>query len=125
MIHPDAFNENTGENIEPPGLEEATSSELGALRAGIDSVDEEIVRLLDRRARLARRVGEIKQKNGLEAYAPAREREVLNRVTALSAGDFQVGEPAGAFVAEEVARRAARQADGRGPQRVVGRRHEH
>jgi chorismate mutase/prephenate dehydratase len=61
---------------------------MGSLRAGIDSVDEEIVRLLDRRARLARRVGEIKQRNGLEAYAPAREREVLNRVSALSAGDF-------------------------------------
>jgi chorismate mutase / prephenate dehydratase len=89
MFHPDALNENAAEGTEPRRArsEEATS-ELGALRAGIDSVDEEIVRLLDRRARLARRVGEIKQKNGLEAYAPAREREVLNRVTALSAGDF-------------------------------------
>src|SRR3712207_7085646 len=91
MIHPDAFNENTSENIDPPGLEEATSSELGELRAGIDAVDEEIVRLLDRRGRLARRIGEIKQKNGLQAYAPARERAVLDRVTALSTGDFPRG----------------------------------
>ena len=91
MIHPDAFNENTGEKVEPPGPEGASSSELGELRAGIDSVDEEIVRLLDRRARLARRIGEIKQKNGLQAYAPARERAVLNRVTALSTGDFPRG----------------------------------
>ena len=74
MFHSDALNEN--------------KNEMGTLRAAIDEVDEEIVRLLDRRARLARRVGKIKQKNGLEAYAPAREREVLNRVTALSAGDF-------------------------------------
>ena len=91
MIHPDAFNENTGEKVEPPGPEGASSSELGELRARIDSVDEEIVRLLDRRARLARRIGEIKQKNGLQAYAPARERAVLNRVTALSTGDFPRG----------------------------------
>ena len=86
MFDPDASNENTAESTE---LRRARpEKEVGALRAEIDSVDEEIVRLLDRRARLARRVGEIKQKNGLEAYAPAREHEVLNRVTALSAGDF-------------------------------------
>ncbi len=86
MFHPDALNENTAESTTES--RDRPADEMGALRAGIDSVDEEIVRLLDRRARLARRVGEIKQKNGLEAYAPAREREVLNRVTALSAGDF-------------------------------------
>jgi chorismate mutase / prephenate dehydratase len=86
MFHPDALNENTAESTE---LRRARpKKEVGALRAEIDSVDEEIVRLLDRRARLARRVGEIKQQSGLEAYAPAREREVLDRVTALSAGDF-------------------------------------
>ena len=86
MFHPDALNENTAESTTES--RDRPADEMGALRAGIDSIDEEIVRLLDRRARLARRVGEIKQINGLEAYAPAREREVLNRVTALSAGDF-------------------------------------
>ena len=77
MLFPDAMNEST----EP-------SSEMEALRAAIDAVDEEIVRLLDRRARVARRIGEIKQENGLEAYAPARERAVLNRVMDLGSGDF-------------------------------------
>jgi chorismate mutase/prephenate dehydratase len=62
--------------------------EMSALRARIDAVDEEIVRLLDRRARMARRIGEIKQERGLEAYAPARERAVLDRVASLSEGDF-------------------------------------
>jgi chorismate mutase/prephenate dehydratase len=65
-----------------------TPGELDDLRAGIDAVDEQIVRLLDERARLARGVGEIKQKSGLDAYAPARERKVLNRVVASAAGDF-------------------------------------
>jgi chorismate mutase/prephenate dehydratase len=87
MFHSDALNDNTAENP-TESRRDSPADEMGVLRAGIDSVDEEIVRLLDRRARLARRVGEIKQRNGLEAYAPAREREVLNRVTALSAGDF-------------------------------------
>src|SRR5918994_7852033 len=62
--------------------------EMASLRDGIDAVDEEIVHLLDQRARMARRIGEIKLENGLEAYAPARERAVLDRVAALGAGDF-------------------------------------
>jgi chorismate mutase/prephenate dehydratase len=62
--------------------------EMDELRAGIDAADEEIVKLLDRRARLARRIGEIKAANGLEAYAPARERKVFERVAELSDGDF-------------------------------------
>ena len=63
-------------------------SGMKALRQGIDSVDEEIVRLLDRRAWLARRIGEIKHQRGLAAYAPARERVVLDRVVALGEGEF-------------------------------------
>ncbi|HEX7169267.1 MAG TPA: prephenate dehydratase, partial [Rubrobacter sp.] len=66
----------------PPG------TEMETLRRGIDSVDEEIVRLLDRRAWMARRIGEIKHQNSLAAYAPARERAVLDRVAALSEGEF-------------------------------------
>ena len=44
--------------------------------------------LLDRRAWMARRIGEIKHQNALAAYAPARERVVLDRVAALSEGEF-------------------------------------
>jgi len=65
-----------------------TPKELEGLRAAIDAVDEEIVRLLDERARLARRIREIKFAEGLEAYDPARERKVLDRVSLLSRGDF-------------------------------------
>src|SRR5215212_99304 len=68
-----------------------TPGEMKDLRAGIDAVDEEIVRLLDERAQMARRIGEIKLAGGLEAYAPARERKVLDRVGALSRGDFPKG----------------------------------
>ena len=66
----------------------STEAEMATLRDGIDAVDEEIVRLLDRRAWLARRIGEIKHDRGLAAYAPARERAVLDRVEALSEGNF-------------------------------------
>jgi chorismate mutase / prephenate dehydratase len=90
MFPSDALNENTAESVVKPDLrsQKGTRDEMEALRAGIDEVDEKIVRLLDQRARLARRIGEIKQENGLEAYAPARERAVLDRVRSLGAGDF-------------------------------------
>ena len=65
-----------------------SGKEMQALREGIDSVDEEIVRLLDRRAWLARRIGEIKAEKGLATYAPSRERVVLDRVAALGEGEF-------------------------------------
>ena len=68
-----------------------TPGELDDLRTKIDEVDERIVRLLDDRACLARRIGEIKLQRGLDAYAPARERKVLDRVGALSRGDFPKG----------------------------------
>ena len=81
MFPPD---ENTTHSPEAP----EAPDEMQTLREGIDAVDEEIVRLLDRRAWLARRIGEIKHKNGLAAYAPARERAVLDRVATLSDGEF-------------------------------------
>jgi chorismate mutase / prephenate dehydratase len=62
--------------------------EMDELRIGIDAVDEKIVRLLDERARIARKIGEIKHAQGLETYVPARERRVIDRLSSLSQGDF-------------------------------------
>jgi chorismate mutase/prephenate dehydratase len=76
------------QTVQPEVVGPPPREEMETLRAGIDSVDEEIVRLLDRRAWLARRIGEIKHQDGLAAYAPARERVVLDRVEALSEGEF-------------------------------------
>src|ERR687894_2547466 len=93
MNPPDATNKNAARDprlhLAGPGDASAsTEAEMSTLREGIDAVDEEIVRLLDRRAWLAKRIGEIKHERGLAAYAPARERAVLDRVADLSEGDF-------------------------------------
>ena len=64
------------------------SEEMVPFREGIDEIDAEIVRLLDRRARLAKGIGEIKKVNGLATYVPSRERVVLDRVRSLGEGDF-------------------------------------
>jgi len=49
-------------------------------RRQIDEVDWEILRLLNLRAELVRRIGEEKRAQGLPLRSPAREEEVLHRV---------------------------------------------
>jgi chorismate mutase/prephenate dehydratase len=57
--------------------------ELLELRNGIDAVDDEMLRLLSRRAGLAHRIGEIKQGN---IYRPEREAQVLRRIAESNGG---------------------------------------
>ena len=59
------------------------SNELLKLRTEIDSIDEEILLKLSRRAQLARRIGEIKQGN---LYRPEREAQVLRRLSSTNPG---------------------------------------
>jgi chorismate mutase/prephenate dehydratase len=88
MTQPNSTNKQETKLPETSVADVPPGKEMGEIRLKIDAVDEEIVRLLDRRAWLARRIGEIKHQNGLAAYAPARERAVLDRVAALSEGEF-------------------------------------
>ena len=53
---------------------------LDVLRREIDALDEQIVELLNARARCALRIGELKQTLGLELYQPDRESQVLQHV---------------------------------------------
>lgn len=62
----------------------SVDEEIRKLRVEIDSLDDELLSLVNRRAGLARRVGEVKQ--GAPAYRPEREAEILRRVTKLNAG---------------------------------------
>ena len=59
---------------------------LSSLRGQIDKVDQELVGLLNRRAEIALRIGQIKQAEGLDIWSSAREDEVIARVLAASAG---------------------------------------
>lgn len=54
------------------------SGDIERLRSEIDALDDELVGLLARRARLAQRIGELKGNAG--AYRPEREAQVLRRV---------------------------------------------
>jgi chorismate mutase len=68
-------------------------------RAEIDAIDEELLRLLNARARLAIRVGESKRSVGLSVLDGAREREVIARARGANTG------PLGSDAVERLFRR--------------------
>ncbi|HKZ78979.1 MAG TPA: chorismate mutase [Pyrinomonadaceae bacterium] len=55
-------------------------------RAEIDVIDNELLRLINRRVRLAVRVGTVKRRAGLPLSDPDREREVLARAQEINVG---------------------------------------
>src|SRR5437870_3902715 len=61
---------------------------LAAMREAIDRVDAEILALLGRRGRLVKEVGDRKRASGEDFHRPAREREVLARLSAENRGPY-------------------------------------
>lgn len=59
---------------------------LEQLRCEIDRIDEELVRLLNERARHAVQIGKEKQKHGSPVRNPDREDQVLERAATLNSG---------------------------------------
>ncbi|MBF2760043.1 MAG: chorismate mutase [Ectothiorhodospiraceae bacterium AqS1] len=68
----------------PPESPPVEGESLDALRAIIDSIDEEILALLDRRAQVALEVGNIKSSLAVDPryYRPEREAQLLSRLAA-------------------------------------------
>ena len=62
---------------------------LLALRTQIDSVDRELLALLNRRAGLALQVGELKKHTGGVVFRPEREAQVIDGLKAANAGPLQ------------------------------------
>jgi len=59
---------------------------LDDLRNEIDSLDGEIVRLLNERINVVLQIGEEKKRAGAEIYVPSRERAVFDKIKSLNAG---------------------------------------
>jgi chorismate mutase/prephenate dehydratase len=62
------------------GAAPRTASALRDLRARIDKLDLEILRLVNERARIAGEIGRVKNDQGEEIFSPAREEEVIQGV---------------------------------------------
>jgi chorismate mutase/prephenate dehydratase len=59
---------------------------LASLRAEIDRLDAQLVNLLNERAEIAAKIGQLKDQEGLDIWSPAREDEVVARALAASRG---------------------------------------
>jgi len=62
--------------------------ELEKLRREIDQIDNEILKLLNKRAEVVIGIAHIKRNEKAKFYSPKREREILERLTALNKGPF-------------------------------------
>jgi chorismate mutase/prephenate dehydratase len=56
------------------------SDELGSLRVAIDSIDQQILSLLNQRAHVAEKVGELKRKEGSPFFRPDRVAQVISKI---------------------------------------------
>ncbi len=62
--------------------------ELENLREQINSIDSELVKFLEQRAKLAREIGRLKHKSGLDFFDPSRQKNILDKVLGLGSGAF-------------------------------------
>lgn len=67
-------------------MAERTDGTLEKLRQAIDALDEELVALLNSRARLSDQIGALKREAAASSFVPERESEVLGRVLRANAG---------------------------------------
>lgn len=63
-------------------------ADMKSIREEIDSIDRDLVQLLDRRARLAHEVGRAKVAEGRQTFDPGRQRAVIERALTYGTGDF-------------------------------------
>jgi len=61
---------------------------LQELREGIDQIDNEMLKLLNKRMQFVKEVGRLKQNDGSSIYRPERERAILERLNRLNDGDL-------------------------------------
>src|SRR5687767_1311176 len=82
-----SHDQNSSEN--PTGWSSPSPQpDLLAEREQIDSLDTEILRLLNQRMQCALRVGAIKREHGLPYFDPSRERAIYERLRARNAEIF-------------------------------------
>lgn len=72
-------------------MAEKSEKDLKSLREEIDGVDNTILDLLNKRARLVKKVAHIKKRLKSSFYVPHREEEIINRLIKINKGDFPKG----------------------------------
>ena len=71
--------------------------EICSWRDRIDSIDLELVKLLNKRAHCAEEIGKLKTELGIEAFSPKREKEVMKNIASANRGPLSVKAVKGLF----------------------------
>ncbi|MCR9141736.1 MAG: prephenate dehydratase [bacterium] len=97
---------NSDQNPESPGSSDAPESgdALLGFRQEIDETDRDIVRLILRRAELAKAIGEAKRKQGGAVYRPDREKEVYKNIAKIAGELYGAAPPFPVQILEHVYR---------------------
>jgi 3-deoxy-7-phosphoheptulonate synthase / chorismate mutase len=74
--------------VEKRGARRVRENQLDALRQKLDEVNLKLLRLLNERAELAKQIGEVKQKQGINKFDPERERVMLETIVQHNEGPF-------------------------------------
>jgi len=67
---------------------EEIMGDIKKLRNEIDAIDEEILKLLNKRSRIVLEIANIKRDTKAKFYSPERERQIIERLTSLNKGPF-------------------------------------
>jgi len=62
--------------------------DIKELREHIDIIDEEILKLLNKRTEFAIKIGELKSRSDSSCYVPSREKEVIDKLISINSGPF-------------------------------------
>jgi chorismate mutase/prephenate dehydratase len=81
---------DTRRAVKPSAADAKKPPTLATLRAEIDRLDRDLVGLINRRAAIAAQIGQIKEKQRLEVWSPAREEEVLAKAVEYHTGPLPV-----------------------------------
>lgn len=59
---------------------------LSELRVEIDTINQDILKLLNKRAEVVLEIGKLKKENSMKVYDPSREKEIENKLVQMNTG---------------------------------------
>lgn len=76
----------TLEAVEPASSDLDPAAQLLELRGEIDTINQDILKLLNKRAQVVLEIGKLKKENSMDVYDPVREKEIEINLAELNSG---------------------------------------
>src|SRR5690625_5050963 len=84
-----AENTSKQERVDEVENKEVKKGELEKLRAQVDEINDKLFELLNARGHLVKKIGQVKEKQGVNRYDPVRERKMLDYLAEINNGPFE------------------------------------